>query len=173
MKSIVITVVIACVLSLFASTRAMPTPPPAQGLPDLVVELSGPPSAKAGKNIGHAIKLTAKNVGAAPAAGSLGTLDPGEGYRIDYVLSTDESVPVKFARYSPNFSEGVLLRGGRVSRTVDLEPSASKKYPNGAGIPADVPAGDYFICAVIDPGGEVAESNEENNVSCIPIKIER
>ena len=172
MKPIIIAVVITCFLSLLAATRAA-SPLPVEGLPDLIVELSGPPNAKAGRNIGRTIKLIAKNVGAAPAAGSLGTLDPGAGYRIDYMLSTDEIVPIKFARYSPHFSEDVLLRGGRVSRTVDLAPSASKQYLNGAGIPADAPAGDYFICAVIDPGGKVTESNEENNVSCIPIKVER
>jgi hypothetical protein len=91
----------------------------------------------------------------------------------DSVLSTDEVVPKDFATYSPNYFEDVLLRGGRGSNLTDLAPGESKIVLNGAGIPSDTPAGNYFICAQIDPGAKVAESDEENNVSCMPIEIER
>ncbi len=142
-------------------------------LPDLIVELSVPSKAKAGLDIGRAIELVAKNIGKATAPGSLGSANPYYSYGIDFVLSTDEVVPKKFARYSLNFFEDVLLQGGRRSRTFDLAPGETKKYLNGAGIPADVRAGNYFICAQIDPGRKVEESNEENNVSCAKIEIER
>jgi len=58
------------------------------------------------------------------------------------------------------------LKGGRVSRTADLAPGAFRQYAVGAGIPADTPPGDYFLCATVDPGGAVPESNEGNNTTC-------
>jgi subtilase family serine protease len=90
---------------------------------------------------------------------------------IDIVLSTDTNVPPGFATFSPNFSEDVLLLGARTSNTIDLAPGASKVYATGAGIPADTPTGNYQICARIDSGSKVAESNEANNVMCRAIKI--
>lgn len=142
-------------------------------LPDLVIELSIPPKAKAGMNIARDIKLVAKNTGKATALGSLNTITASNYYMVDFVLSTDEIVPKSFARYSPNFFEDVLLRGGRVSRTLDLASGESKNYLNGAGIPADTLAGTYFICGQIDPGRKVIESNEENNITCASIEIEK
>jgi hypothetical protein len=140
--------------------------------PDLVVSLSVPASAKAGQDVGPLLKVVARNVGAAPAPGTVGTLDPANGFMIDLVLSKDVNVPPGFAVYSPNFSEDVLLKGGRISNTQDLPAGASKPYPALAGIPADTPTGAYFICAFIDPANKVAESNEGNNVACKPIRIE-
>jgi hypothetical protein len=49
-------------------------------LPDLVVEITGPSEAVIGEDIGEQIKLTAKNIGNAPAPGSLGSLDPPNSY---------------------------------------------------------------------------------------------
>ena len=140
--------------------------------PDLVVSLSIPPGAKAGKDIGPMITVVAKNAGAAPAPGTVGVLNPANGYMIDLVLSKDTNVPPGFATYSPHFAEDVLLKGGRISNTKDLAPGASQAYPVGGGIPADTLTGAYHICAFIDPANKVAESNEANNVTCEPIKIE-
>ena len=90
---------------------------------------------------------------------------------IDVVLSRDALLPDGFANLSENFAEDVLLRGGRVSRTADLASGAARGYPVGATIPADTPTGWYFLCARIDPGNKVAESNEHNNTACYPIAI--
>jgi hypothetical protein len=38
-------------------------------------------------------------------------------------------------------------------------------------LPSGVPPGDYFLCAGVDLGNRVAESNEHNNVACNPIQI--
>jgi hypothetical protein len=141
-------------------------------LPDLVIELSIPSKAKAGIDIGRDIKLVAKNIGKATAHGSVDDISMPDYYMIDFILSSDEIVPKSFARYSSNFFEDVLLRGGRVSRTLDLAPGKFRKYLNGAGIPADTPAGNYFICAQIDPGKKVIESDEDNNVICSSIEVE-
>lgn len=140
-------------------------------LPDLVVEITGPSEAVIGEDIGEQIKLTAKNIGYATAPGSVGSLDPPNSYRIDLVISTDETVPPEFARYADEYAEDVLLKGGRTSRTDDIEVNSSRVYPIRGGLPADTPAGEYYICAQIDPGNKVAELNERNNVSCFRIKL--
>lgn len=141
------------------------------GKPDLTVKINGPSSAAPGEDIGNAVKLTARNAGAAAAPGTVGTLNPSDGFMIDVVLSKDASVPSGFATYSDNFHEDVLLKGGRVSRTDDLGAGASKNYPVGATIPADTPPGKYRLCAQIDPANKVAESNEGNNVACDRITV--
>jgi len=41
----------------------------------------------------------------------------------------------------------------------------------GALIPPDVRPGNYYFCAQIDPGNRILESDETNNVTCVPIKI--
>jgi hypothetical protein len=140
-------------------------------MPDLVVKISGPPTANAGDDIGPLIKVLARNIGTATAPGTTGTLDPSNGFMIDVVLSTDMTVPSGFATFSPNFSEDALMQGGRISNTTDLAPGASKLYATGGGIPADTPTGSYYVCARIDSGGKVAELNERNNVSCSRIRI--
>ncbi len=140
-----------------------------QGRPDLRVRLSAPSSATAGSNIGPQIHVTAYNSGSgtAPGTASAGS----NGYMIDVMLSSDTSTPAGFATYSPNYHEDVLLQGGRISNTQDLAGGASKPYPTGGGIPADTPTGNYYICAKIDSGNKVAESNEGNNVACSRIHI--
>lgn len=139
--------------------------------PDLVVRVSGPPVAAPGQDISNLIALRAGNRGIAAAPGTTGALDPANGYMIDLVLSSDAQLPEGFAIYSHNWAEDVLVRGGRVSRTTDLAPGANRPYPVGAVIPADTPAGRYFLCARIDSGNKVAESSENNNTSCTPIVI--
>ena len=140
--------------------------------PDLVVSLSVPSTAKAGQDIGPMIKVVAKNIGAAPAPGTVGSLSPANGYMIDVVLSKDMNVPPGFAVYSAHFAEDVLLQGGRISNTEDLPAGGTKAYPTGGGIPADTKTGSYYVCASIDPANKVAESNETNNVACKRVRIE-
>ncbi len=143
--------------------------------PDLSVQISGLSTARAGDNIGSSLRLETKNTSRATAPGTTGRVNPDNGYMIDLVLSTDQRVPDGFANYSPNFSEDVLLQGGRISRTVDLAPGATRIYSreiaSSGRIPRDTPTGRYWVCARIDPGKKVAESNEGNNVDCTQIQI--
>lgn len=101
-----------------------------------------------------------------------GTLTAGgNGYMVDLVLSTDDVVPIDWAGYSAMFHEDVLLRGGRFSRTPDvgfLEPFA---FRDEVPIPADTPEGDYFVCAVVDPGQRIVETAEGNNRDCAEIRV--
>jgi hypothetical protein len=141
-----------------------------QPMPDLSVSIEGVPAiARAGEDIGPMLKIIAGNNGGATAVGTSSAVE--KGYMIDLVLSTDNNVPEGFAIFSPSFAEDVLLRGGRVSNTQDLARSAKRGYPVGAGIPADTPKGTYLICARIDPGSRIAESDETNNVSCVKFNI--
>lgn len=151
----------------FAVGPALHAAPPA---PDLTVELLSPAVAAPGEDIGNRIRLIVKNVGTAPAHG---TQAHPAGYMVDVSLGRNPVVPAGFRVFSANFAEDVLLRGGRVSRTVDLAPHTFHEYAAGAGIPADTPPGAYFLCATVDPGGAVAESNEANNTTCRPIRIEK
>ena len=137
--------------------------------PDLTVDLAAPAAAAAGTDIGPQIRLIVKNVGRAVAPG---TENHPTGYMVDLTLGRDAVVPPGFRTYSPNFAEDVLLKGGRVSRTADLAPGAFRQYAVGAGIPADTPPGDYFLCATVDPGGAVPEMNEGNNTTCRRIRIQ-
>lgn len=38
-------------------------------------------------------------------------------------------------------------------------------------LPDDIPSGSYFVCGQVDPGVEVAESAEDNNVERFPIEV--
>ena len=115
--------------------------------------------------------LVAHNRGAAIAPGTAGSHDPDHGFMIDVVLSSDREVPAEPAIYSPNYSEDVMIRGGRISRTVDLPRLAAKNYSLTIEIPADTPAGNYFLCARIDPFNKVMESIEANNTACTPFNV--
>ncbi|HEV8366749.1 MAG TPA: CARDB domain-containing protein [Pyrinomonadaceae bacterium] len=151
-----------------AIRRVRPRPPLR---PDLVVVIRSPRTANAGDEIGRNISIRARNRGLATAPGTDGPIDRDDGYMIDVVLSTNALLPDGFAHASANFVEDMLLRGGRISRTADLAPGGIRAYPVGATIPADTPTGWYFLCARIDPGNKVAESNEHNNTACYPIHI--
>lgn len=135
--------------------------------------LNGPDAAFAGEDISNRIKVYAINNGAAAAAGTTGTLSPANGFMIDVMLSKDKFSPAAFATYSPNYSDDVLLLGGRISNTVDLGAGNSGGYATGATIPADTPSGLYYLSVRIDPANQVAESNEDDNTFFLPIKITR
>ena len=150
-------------------------------LPDLVANITGPSTGKAGEPMASEVSVTVKNLGneAAP-----GTISPAgrvnvDGYLVELVLSSDRSVAVRPATFSAGFMEDMLLKGGRVSRTYDVASGASLMVWDPATaqeddlqIPNDTPSGNYFICAVVDPSGTVDEEDESNNVHCAPLNIQ-
>ena len=136
---------------------------------DLIVELREIDSGVAGEDISPNLEILASNIGGVTANG---TESDTESYMVDLILSTDTFVPKGYASYSPNFSEDVLLRGGRISNTPDLLAGMSQAVSEGSyTLPADTPTGNYFLCAHIDPGARVAESDETNNTDCITLTI--
>ena len=103
-------------------------------LPDLQVRFTCPSTIVAGTDIGSQIKLKVWNSGKALAAGT--DTAGRNGYMVDLMLSTDTNTPASWAVYSANFSEDVLLQGGRISNTKTLNPGQSQIYSVGGGIPA-------------------------------------
>ena len=87
------------------------------------------------------------------------------------VFLTRKVMPAGFAAYSEHYHDGVLLRGGRISKTVDLKQGTRHGYRSGGGLPVDTAAGEYRLCARVDPGQVVVESDEDNNVACMGVKV--
>jgi hypothetical protein len=94
------------------------------------------------------------------------------------VLSQDEEIPVEFATqptYSgyteDDFVEDMLLKGGRISNTQTLPAGNGATYSISVPIPEHTAPGVYCLAAVVDPGTNVGEMNESNNVFCLKINI--
>ena len=159
-----------------------PTPAPAAtALPDLVVAIKAPDTAQAGEGIGSQIFIEVQNRGTAVAPGTVRgdtSINP-DGYMVDIILSTDTVIPSGFAVFSPNFSEDVMPRGGRWSRTSDIPGGANVLIWDGGRVchqaayssPPTPPPGTYFLCAIVDPGNLVREANEGNNYDCDQLEI--
>jgi hypothetical protein len=159
--------------------------------PDLVIrqlELGESTFVTTGEDLAGRLQIEVANIGDADAPGTVnadGSPKPaGTGYAIDAVLSADGAMPPGFATLplpaGQAFAEDGLLQGGRVSRTQDVAAASEVLMPVGPPISNDVggvipllaPPGNMFLCARIDPGDAVAESNEDNNVTCIGVLVE-
>ncbi len=145
--------------------------------PDLEVSLVANGSYAEGEEIGSSLEINVANTGNASALGNQGA--SGSGYTVDVVLSSDASVPVQYATVpSPYaFEEDMLLKGGRLSITQTLAGGASQTY-SAASPPFDVtgliPPGapsPCYLCAVVDPGDKITESDEANNTFCTELTI--
>ena len=152
--------------------RGSGQPPPAPGPDpdrrpvhkDLTVRISNcPQSVVPGQNLANAFQVTAVNTAPASSVNDI---------FVDLVLRSDPNCPspASLANYSPNFSNGVLLQGGRTN--ISLAAGETKPVTTlGGVIPADTPPGTYFLCAVIDSGNKVKEENESNNCACCRIQV--
>jgi hypothetical protein len=144
--------------------------------PNLVTKFGGlPREASAGAPLGNELSVQAGNIGGWVAGGTLGSGGEAGGYLIDLVLSRTPVSSSAYATYSSNYSDGVLLRGGRIGRTGDLAAGAARLYTDelrgSVVVPSDTPAGTYYFCAIIDAGNRIVESNEADNVACQQIRI--
>ena len=151
-----------------------------QRLPDLILSISGPATARAGEEIGAQVFVTVENQGIVIARGTNrgDFIDESGGYMVEIVLSTDTSVPPGSAAAAPFvFREDALLVGGRETVTPDI-PAGSRvvvvdgatrlTFLNPLQLPDTIPPGTYFLCAVVDPENLVREENEDNNVGLRP-----
>jgi hypothetical protein len=146
---------------------------PAHAACDLTPTIAARPDARPGQNL--MIGLEIANRGDTPCVGTLESSSVG--YMVDIFLSSDRNPPPSWAVSSAGWREDALLRGGRVSRTTSVAPGENFRY--GAPsyeigpmtLPTGIPPGDYFLCAGVDLGNRVVESNERNNVACNPISI--
>lgn len=92
---------------------------------------------------------------------------------VDIILTSNPTYPspAPYATYSPNYSDGVLLKGGREHISFTGPGKVNVKLNGLNTIPADTPPGIYYLGAVIDAGNKVKESNERNNASFCKIKV--
>jgi hypothetical protein len=120
---------------------------------------------KAGEKLGDSFKVVAKST----FPGAL------KDVAVDIILTSKPTypAPAPYAVYSPNYSDNVLLKGGREHITFPGAGSVPVKLNGTNQIPADTPAGIYYLGAVVDAGNKVKESNERNNVHFCKIKVIR
>jgi hypothetical protein len=154
------------------------TPHPV-GSPDLVVDaldLGGSMVVTRGEDLAGRLRVIVDNIGTALAPGTLnpdGTIKPG--YMVDLVLSRDMAMPPGFAVVPPPpgvaWVEDGLLQGGRLSRTPDVPVATPIPLDGGGVVPLQAPEGKLFLCARVDPGDAVVESDETNNVRCVEVTV--
>ena len=151
-----------------AARDRQPTPPPQPaGKADLAIaglEL-GTRDLSPGDKVRARVQV--RNMGEAPAPGS-----GDNGYMVDFVLGRDNTAPVRWASFQENWSEDAMLRGGRASNTETIAPDTSRDIITALEIPEAWPAGRFNLCAVVDPGGRVDESDTGNNVLCAAVNIQ-
>lgn len=140
--------------------------------PDLKISVTADDSYRPGEDIAGSVSVEVENAGGGSARGT--DEADKEGYMVDLILSGDDSVPVTFATV-PNpykFQEDMLLRGGRISNTQTLEGGETASYDDAASgvIPSGAPSS-VRLCAVVDPGTVISESNEDNNTACVQIAV--
>ncbi len=146
------------VVLLAASTSAaLGQTPPVKAAPDLWTKAIIAPLAAATFDPGarFTVTITVENRGTAVAPGS----DRG-GYMIDLSLGLRPAAFPASAHTLPapyRFVEGMLLSGGRISRTVDLAPGASRDYSAVVVLPAEIKPGKYWLQITVDPLARVAE----------------
>lgn len=115
-----------------------------------------------GGNPGKGISVLVTNIGDVVA----------KNFFVDIILSTDTRFPIKFAIYSPNFCEDVLLKGGRLNiKTLAPGASISLRLPRMCKIPDNTPLGNYYLGAVVDPAKKILEKNEKNNTAYLKLKV--
>jgi hypothetical protein len=96
-----------------------------------------------------------------------------ESITVDIILTSKPTypVPAPAAVYSANYSDNVLLEGGRENISFTGPGTVNVKLNGSNTIPADTPPGIYYLGAVIDAGNKIRESNERNNVHFCKIKV--
>jgi hypothetical protein len=131
--------------------------------------LQCPKYARAGQNLKAGFQVKAFYVGPLPV----------NNVAVDIVLRNDTNCPspAPYAVYSPHYSNGVLLKGGREFVNVMPVQWRQVTLKGDNTIPTDTPEGDYYLCAVIDAGNKVVEDtvqgvdHERDNCACCPVKI--
>ncbi|MBY0564151.1 MAG: hypothetical protein K2P58_08190 [Hyphomonadaceae bacterium] len=159
-------------LTVFVLFAALSLAAPAYAACDATPVVGARAEARAGDNL--MATLAVHNNGDSVCQG---TRENPNGYMVDFFLSTDRAGPSTWTIYAPTWREDVLLRGGRVSNTNSVPAGGNVRY--GAPsyeigpftLPAGIPPGAYYLCAGVDMGNRIAESNERNNIACNPIRI--
>lgn len=129
---------------------------------DLVGTIAGPAVAQPGEQLGKNITVKVTNTGSLTA----------DQFAIDLVLSSDQTIPAGPAAPSANFTEDMLLEGGREFISISDPGQTTNVTLNGTNlIPSDTPAGNYYLGLVVDSGQAIDERDEANNIALTPIQI--
>jgi hypothetical protein len=132
--------------------------------PDLAVRIKGCPAAvRPGSDLKSSVKIRALNFGGVDIKDA----------SVNIILKKDSActLPLPQAVYSANYHDGVQLLGGLEKVSLKAGQKSDLKLRGSNTIPHDTPEGDYFVCAVIDAGNNIKESNESNNCACCPVKV--
>jgi hypothetical protein len=118
---------------------------------------------RAGQKLGASFKVVGKSTFAGPVNGVV----------VDIILTSKMTypAPAPTAIYSANYSDNVLLKGGRENISFAGPGNVNVKLNGENTIPANTPPGIYYLGAVIDAGNKFKESNERNNVHFCKIKV--
>lgn len=133
---------------------------------DLSVRIARcPKSVKQGQDLGATFQVMGRST----------FPNPLTSVAVDIILTSKRTypVPAPYAVYSPNYSDGVLLKGGREHISFKGPRTVRVKLNGSNTIPANTPPGMYYLGAVIDAGDKVKEGNEKNNVAFCRIKVEK
>jgi hypothetical protein len=116
---------------------------------------------------GEALNAGFQVVGTSTFAG------PVNSVAVDIILTSNPTypAPAPYAVYSANYSDNVLLKGGREHISFPGPGNVNVKLNGTNTIPADTPSGIYYLGAVIDAGNKVNESNERNNVHFCKLQV--
>jgi uncharacterized protein YkwD len=97
------------------------------------------------------------------------TVVPGDTLRVPLVLTNQDHADAVgtiyvalYASTDPGFGTQTAL-GAPVRVSLSLAALASRAYTLSVVVPTDLPAGDYYVRAVIDSTNVIAESDETNN----------
>ena len=147
-----------------AIVRAGCKKPSGKGSGDLTIKIQKcPVTVTAGQKLGSSFQVFAKST----FASSLSSV------AVDIILSSNSMYPspAPYAAYSSNYSDKVLLLGGREHISFAGPGSIPVKLNGTNQIPSDTPPGIYYLGAVVDAGNKVSESNERNNVAFCRIRV--
>ncbi len=98
-----------------------------------------------------------------------GAAAPGESYTLELVLTSDGVLPEGPAEEAAGYREDMLAPGGRLTHTPTLGPGGEDVLEFNIETPAGMPE-ETYLCARIDPGNRIMESNEQNNHGCARLK---
>ncbi len=145
--------------------RAVKTPLKLKLKNDLTIKIVRCPKriVKAGEDLGAGFTVMGKSTFSSALTG----------IAVDIILTSKPTypVPAPYAAYSANYSDNVLLKGGRENISFTGPGTVNVKLNGNNTIPADTPPGIYYLGAVIDAGNKIRESNERNNVHFCKIKV--
>lgn len=146
------------VLPAFSQATQLQTKSLTIGRDDLTIKIVQCPKnvVTPGEELGNGFQVQAKSTFAGAVNGVV----------VDFILTSNPvyPVPAPYAVYSANYSNNVLLKGGRENISF-AGPGVVNVPLNGTNqIPADTPPGVYYLGAVVDAGNKFNETSEKNNV---------